>query len=232
MKASKVLSWTKQMTLEAYLKSLQVWMEQNKDMSVNMKFYEVVESLKVNKEINGLAEFVGGRVLEELDTVEKQAVERIVEMLEEKYGKTRLEQVEELVSEWMKFNTNEYEKEDEYLYAMEKLYSRKVEKEIEDKEWFSVWMMIEVRKRKGMEKFELQELRNVVKQGGHGVMTEFKKKYKELKVEPNREKVNEAYYMGHESLSRQRYHEQRRRRESQGRDWQRIRRDSQGRDFY
>ena len=47
--------------------------------------------------MEGIAEFVGGKVLEELDTVEKQAVGRIVEMLEEKYGKTRLEQVNELV---------------------------------------------------------------------------------------------------------------------------------------
>ena len=67
-------------------------MEQNKEMSENMKYYEVVESLKVNKEVNGLAEFVGGRLLEQLDTVEKQAVGRIVEMLEDKYGMERLDQ--------------------------------------------------------------------------------------------------------------------------------------------
>ena len=166
------------MALEAYLNMLQVWMDQNKEMSENMRFYEVVESLKMNKEVNGLAEFVGGRVLEELDTVENQAVERLVEMLKDRYGKTRIEEVEELVSEWMQFKTSDYEKDDEYLYAMEKLYSRKVEKKIDDKEWFSVWMMIETRKRKGMEGYELKELRNVVKKSGENVMTEFKKKYR------------------------------------------------------
>ena len=61
----------------------------------------MVESLKINKEVDGLAEYVGGKVLEALDTVEKQTVRQLVEILKEKYGRTRLEEVEELVKEWM-----------------------------------------------------------------------------------------------------------------------------------
>ena len=88
-----------------------------------------------------------------------------------------------------------------------------MEKKIEDKEWFSVWMMIETRKRKGMENYELAELRNIVKENGEDVMKKFRTKYRELKVEPNRGKVNDSYYMGHQSASRQRFHSQRMRRE-------------------
>ena len=157
----------------------------------------------MNKEVEGLAEFVGGKVLEELDTVGKQTVARLVEMMKERYGRTRMEEVEELVNEWMNFKTSSYEKDDEYLYAIERLYSRKIEKKIDDKEFFSVWMMIETRKRKGMEGYELQELRNIVKRSRENVMEEFRKKYKELKVEPNRGKVANSYYMGHQSVSRQ-----------------------------
>ena len=53
-----------------------------------------------------------------------------------------------------------------------------------------------------------------------------------MKIESNREDDKETYYMGRESLSRTRYHEKRRRRESQRKEWHKIRRDSQGRDFY
>ena len=95
------------------------------------------ESLKINKEVNGLAEFVGGRIMECLDTIEKQTVTQLVEMLKDKYGRTRSEEVEELIKEWMEFKPNDYEKEDEYLFAMERLFARKEEKQIEDREWFS-----------------------------------------------------------------------------------------------
>ena len=96
-------------------------------------------------------------------------------------------------------------------------------------------MMIETKKRKGIESFQLQELRNVVKAGGEEVMSEFRDKYRELKIESNRGKAREAYYMGNQSLSRQRYHSQRNRADSQGRDYyhiQRTRTDSKGRDYY
>ena len=48
--------------------------------------------------------------------------------------------------------------------------------------------MIETRKIKGMETFELQEMRNVVKEGGVEVMEKLKDKFRELKVEGCRDK--------------------------------------------
>ena len=122
------------------------------------------------------------------------------------------------MAEWTQFKGSEYEKEEEFLFKMERIYRKKEENKIEDKEWFTTWMLMEARKRKGIQGYETQELRNIVKAGGEQVMTEFMKKYKELRVENNRDKVAETYYMGHESLSRQRYREQRGRRESQGRE--------------
>merc|ERR1712243_404395 len=62
--------------------------------------------------------------------------------------------------------------------------------------------------------------------------------YRELKIESNRGKQApsaETYLMGKRSLSRQRYHNQRTRRDSQGRDFyqdRRSRNDSRGRPFY
>ena len=96
-------------------------------------------------------------------------------------------------------------------------------------------MMIETKKRKGIESFQLQELRNVVKAGGEEVMSEFRNEYWELKIESNRGKTTEAYYMGNQSLARTRYNNQRNRTSSQGRDYhsnQRNRTGSQGREYY
>ena len=57
-------------------------------------------------------------------------------------------------------------------------------------------MMIETKKRKGIESFQLQELRNVVKTGGEDVMKDFREKYRALKIESNRGKVTDTFYMG------------------------------------
>ena len=135
----------------------------------------------------------------------------------------------------MNFKANEYDDEDKYLLAMERLYARKDENEVKHKKWFSTWMMIETKKRKGIESFQLQELRNIVKTGGEEVMNEFRDKYRELKIESNREKTTDSYYMGNRSLSRQRFHNERTRRDSQGRDYYQERNgrnDSRGRQYH
>ena len=46
-------------------------------------------------------------------------------------------------------------------------------------------MMVETKKRKGIENYQLQELRNVVKANGDNVMKDFRDKYRELKIESN-----------------------------------------------
>ena len=139
------------------------------------------------------------------------------------------------MTDWMNFKANEYEDEDEYLFAMEKLIARKEEKKVKEKEWNSIWMMVQTKKRKGIENYQLQELRNVVKKNGDNVMKDFRDKYRELKIESNRGKTADTFYMGKQSLSRQRYHNQRTRRDSQGRDYYQERRgrsDSRGRQYY
>ena len=78
VKPAKVPSWSKGMKLDVYVKSLQVWMEMNKDVSEAVRYLDVIESLKVNKEIEGLAKYVREHVIGKLDTIEKQKVKEIV----------------------------------------------------------------------------------------------------------------------------------------------------------
>ena len=70
------------------------------------------------------------------------------------------------------------------------------------------------------------------------VQKEFVSKYRELKIESNRGKQAprvDAFIMGKRSLSRQRYHDQRTRRDSKGRDFyqeRKSRADSRGRKYH
>ena len=102
-------------------------MENNKDMPKNAKYQEIIESLKINKDIEGLALYIGEHVVGKLDTIEKQKVKEIIELLDLKYGRTRLEELEELMEDWIKFNFNEHESEEDYLFATEKMIARKEE---------------------------------------------------------------------------------------------------------
>ena len=92
--------------------------------------------------------------------------------------------------------------------------------------------------RKGIENYQLLELRTVVKTNSEEVQKDFVKKYRELKIESNRGKqapCADTYLMRKRSISRQRFHDQRTRRDSQGRDFyqdRRSRNDSRGRPFY
>ena len=82
---------------------------------------------------------------------------QIVGILKRKYGRTRIEELEELMTDWMNFKANEYEDEDEYLLAMERLIARKEETKVKDKEWNSIWIMVETKKRKGIKNYQLRD---------------------------------------------------------------------------
>ena len=109
IKPAKVPSWSKGMRIDSYKKSLEVWMENNKELPQAIRYQEVIESLKINKEIEGLAVYIGEHVIEKLDTIEKQTVKNLVDLLDIKFGRTRLEELEEMMEDWIRFHFNEHE---------------------------------------------------------------------------------------------------------------------------
>ena len=62
-KPAKVLTWTRNLSLESYIKQIETWNEVNEDVPTNMKYQDSVESLKVNKEIIVLPCFVAEYML-------------------------------------------------------------------------------------------------------------------------------------------------------------------------
>ena len=61
-------------------------------------------------------------------------------------------------------------------------------------EWYAVWMLGCMRKRKKMDNFEFQAFRDVVKEGGEDIVERFKKKFKYIKVEGKRKNVSAILY--------------------------------------
>ena len=89
-----------------------------------------------------------------LNTVEKQKIKEVIECLESSNGRTRLEKLEELISEWMKFWKDDYDDEDGLLQAMIEHQRRKEKMKIVEKEWHAVWLLKKVQKRRGIEHFQ------------------------------------------------------------------------------
>ena len=66
-KPAKVPSWTKDLTLETYIKQVETWNDINEDDPSNTKYQDFVEGLKTNKQIRGLPRFIAEHVLPNLD---------------------------------------------------------------------------------------------------------------------------------------------------------------------
>ena len=115
-----------------------------------------------------------------------QTVDKVVELLDVKYGRSRTEKVDEAIEDLLKFREDQYEDDDELMLAMKELRQRRVELKMTFDEFDSVWMLEKMKKRRKMENFEIQALRNVVKEGGPDVVENFKKKFKEIKIEGKR----------------------------------------------
>ena len=62
-KPARVPSWTKDMSLETYVKQLTTWQQINEDIPEFAKYHELIEELKRNKEIKGLQRFLAEHIL-------------------------------------------------------------------------------------------------------------------------------------------------------------------------
>ena len=100
-----------------------------------------------------MAKYVGEHILPVLTTQECQTVKEVIGLLDKKYGRTSLKKLEELVSDCLKFRGNDFDDEDDFIQAMEKIQMRRYELKVIDSEWFSVWMLQEAQKRKDIEQF-------------------------------------------------------------------------------
>ena len=62
-KPAKVPTWTKDMLLETYNKQLASWTEMNEDVPEYVKYHDLIEELKKNKEIKALQRYIEDHIL-------------------------------------------------------------------------------------------------------------------------------------------------------------------------
>ena len=102
-KPAKVPLWTKDMSLETFAKQLQTWTEILDNIPEYLKFQDLIDGLKNNKEIKGLSRYVGEHILPVLEKKTNQTIKHVLKLLDLKYGHTWTEKIEEVVEDWMRF---------------------------------------------------------------------------------------------------------------------------------
>ena len=123
-KPAKVPSWTKDMSLETYAKQIMTMTEMNEDVPESIKFHDLMEELKKNKDIKGLQKYVAEHVIPVLVRKTDQTLDKVVELLDMKYSRSRTEKVEDVIEDYLKFRKDQYEDDDELILAMRELRQR------------------------------------------------------------------------------------------------------------
>ena len=83
------------MSLETFEKEIKAWNEINRDVPEYRRYQDMVEGLKMNKEVKGLSSYVNDHILKVLERKEDQTVIKILDCLGKKFGRLRLEETEE-----------------------------------------------------------------------------------------------------------------------------------------
>merc|ERR1712240_348043 len=112
-KLAKVPTWTKKMSLETYVKQLTTWSEINQDVLENIKYNDLIEELKKNGDIKGLPEYIADHVLPVLENKEDQTITRVTELLDLRYGRSRMERVEEAIEDLFRFREDDDEEDND-----------------------------------------------------------------------------------------------------------------------
>ena len=94
------------------------WQEINEDISEYAKYHELIEELKKNKEIKGLQRFIADHILPVIVRKEDQTVGKVTRLLNERYGRTRTEKVEEAIEDLFKLREDQYKDDDELILVM------------------------------------------------------------------------------------------------------------------
>ena len=98
------------------------------------------------------------------------------------------------MEDWLKFKEDQYEDDGDSILAMKEINQRRKELKMMEDEWFAIWMLGNVRKRKIIDTFEYQSLWHLVKEGGTDVLKKFEKKLKTIRVEGHIKSVPSVIY--------------------------------------
>merc|ERR1712080_3055 len=91
--------------------------------------------------------------IEEIEIIENKA--EVVHEVEPKVNeRTRLEELKEIMDDWINYNFNEHESEEECWCSREKMIKIQEEKQVSLEEWNTIWSMFEAKQRR----LEIEEI--------------------------------------------------------------------------
>ena len=85
IKPAKVPTWTKDMSLEIFRRQIGNWQTSSIDVPENTQLQDLVKSLKYNKDKKGLAKYGGEYIQTTLNTMKKQKVKEVMDILAIRY---------------------------------------------------------------------------------------------------------------------------------------------------
>ena len=74
----------------------------NGDVLEHVKYHDLMEELKKNIEIKGIQRYVAEHIIPVLINVENQTLDKVVGLLDVKYGRSRTEKVEDVIEDYLK----------------------------------------------------------------------------------------------------------------------------------
>ena len=129
VKPNKVPNWIKEQNLEGYCNQLRLWDKSCQTPSAT-KFYEIIETLKANKEIAGLKEFVANKIMDSMDPNDPEIVEKLISAIEEKYKKHPHEKISEILTAFVNFKQEEEESHQDCQDRYQKLFEVSMREQI------------------------------------------------------------------------------------------------------
>ena len=105
-----------------------------------------------------MPKYVGEHILPVLETKVDQTLKKVLEILILKYGRTRVEMIEDFMEDWSNFKDDQYGDDAELLLGMRELNQRQRELKMTEDEWVAVWMLGIIKRRKKLDKFVYQSL--------------------------------------------------------------------------
>ena len=106
------------------------------------------------------------------------------------YRRSRTEKVEDAIDDLFKFREDDYEDDSDLILAIRELRQRRLDLKMTFDEFHMVWMMQKMKKRKKIENFKIQALREIVKENAEDAVEKFETKFKEFRVEGKRKPLN------------------------------------------
>ena len=106
------------------MKQLTTWQEINEDLPEFAKYHELIDELKKQGH-KRVAEVFFRPYLPLIQTKSDQNVKKVITLLNERYGRTRTEKVEEVIEDLFKFREDQIKDDEELMLAMSELRKRK-----------------------------------------------------------------------------------------------------------